>query len=735
MAVRLTGNFYTSAGVATCGAAVAIFPVSEAATQSTSVCDATATTTTNSTGVWDELTLAANTYDVRITSGSSVRWRRYNEEVQHTTFQTGDDGNFYLGNGIDVGHRWSTGDASNHAYVIGIGDTSQQMHITDLAAIATDWARSAGTHPELAIHSNTTPITDYIAIGNHDGTTGNIDVVGGTTLALKIAGNTEASITAAGLVLPACSDLSFTGSTGTNDIVLTNGLADALSITDGSADVVVVDTSTAGNVITMTSAVTVSNGLTSTAAANTLGATSFNDADVTNVGDIALDSISADNTDINIAATDNSATAFTIKQGSDAYLIIDTANSSESVSIGTGISGTAITLGHGTSEVTVADNLTVAGDMTVNGTTTTVNSTTLTVDDPIITLGGDSAPGSDDNKDRGVEFRYHDGSCARIGFFGYDDSASVFTGLTVATNSSEVFSGTVMNAVFGTIGGTLTTAAQTNITSLGTLGSIDINGGAVDGVTIGTNAAATELQVDYINANASTVTITDSSDTGDLASLAVTTHGATTLTTTDDDATAAHLTLDADGNITLDAATGIVTIEDAGTEILRLTESCSGDVTVKLVTNAKDLIFTDNGDAEGFRILDAAVGVKVAGTLDLGHATAQTLSASSGVLSIEGNRVFHAGGTDIPVADGGTGASTFTANGILVGNGTSAVAVTATMATKGHLMIGDGSGVPSMLAIGCNNQLLTACSSEATGVKWAAAAAAGVGLGLVIALS
>jgi hypothetical protein len=241
--------------------------------------------------------------------------------------------------------------------------------------------------------------------------------------------------------------------------------------------------------------------------------------------------------------------------------------------------------------------------------------------------------------------------------------------------------------------------------------------------------------VDYINANASTVTITDSSDTGDLASLAVTTHGATTLTTTDDDATAAHLTLDADGNITLDAATGIVTIEDAGTEILRLTESCSGDVTVKLVTNAKDLIFTDNGDAEGFRILDAAVGVKVAGTLDLGHATANTLSASSGVLSIEGNRVFHAGGTDIPVADGGTGASTFTANGILVGNGTSAVAVTATMATKGHLMIGDGSGVPSMLAIGCNNQLLTACSSEATGVKWAAAAAAGVGLGLVIALS
>jgi hypothetical protein len=41
-------------------------------------------------------------------------------------------------------------------------------------------------------------------------------------------------------------------------------------------------------------------------------------------------------------------------------------------------------------------------------------------------------------------------------------------------------------------------------------------------------------------------------------------------------------------------------------------------VTVKLVTNGKDLIFTDNGDAEGFRILDAAAGVNVAGLLTAG---------------------------------------------------------------------------------------------------------------------
>ena len=126
--------------------------------------------------------------------------------------------------------------------------------------------------------------------------------------------------------------------------------------------------------------------------------------------------------------------------------------------------------------VTVGGVLTVTGNLVVNGTTTTVNSTVTTVDDPVFTIGGDTAPGSDDNKDRGIEFRYHTGSAAAIGFFGYDDSTGMFTGFTGATNTSEVFSGTVMNADFGTIGGILTTAAQTSITQVGTLSSLTVSG-------------------------------------------------------------------------------------------------------------------------------------------------------------------------------------------------------------------------------------------------------------------
>ncbi|BAQ87611.1 tail fiber protein [uncultured Mediterranean phage uvMED] len=76
------------------------------------------------------------------------------------------------------------------------------------------------------------------------------------------------------------------------------------------------------------------------------------------------------------------------------------------------------------------------------------------------------------------------------------------------------------------------------------------------------------------------------------------------------------------------------------------------------------------------------------------------------------------------VSSGGTGATSLTANGALIGNGTGAV-TSVDMSTKGHLLAGDGSGNPSTLSVGTNTHVLTADSSEATGLKWAAAAAAG----------
>jgi hypothetical protein len=160
------------------------------------------------------------------------------------------------------------------------------------------------------------------------------------------------------------------------------------------------------------------------------------------------------------------------------------------------------------------NNLIVGGDLTVNGTTTTVNSTTVTIDDPVFTLGGDTAPASDDNKDRGIEFRYHTGSAAALGFFGYDDSASEFVFLTSATNNSEVFGGTDGNL----------RANQLHLTGSGQILDVDadaiINGDlTVDGQIVSTVTGqpplvvASNAKVNNLNADLLDGLTTSATDT------------------------------------------------------------------------------------------------------------------------------------------------------------------------------------------------------------------------------
>lgn len=125
---------------------------------------------------------------------------------------------------------------------------------------------------------------------------------------------------------------------------------------------------------------------------------------------------------------------------------------------GVSISSGEISIGQavGTTDNVTFNNLSLDGNLTVGGTTTTVNSTTVTVDDPIFTLGGDTVPTADDNKDRGIEFRWHNGTSAKLGFFGFDDSTGKFTFIPEATNSNEVFTGTAGTVVASTFEGNLT---------------------------------------------------------------------------------------------------------------------------------------------------------------------------------------------------------------------------------------------------------------------------------------
>ena len=128
--------------------------------------------------------------------------------------------------------------------------------------------------------------------------------------------------------------------------------------------------------------------------------------------------------------------------------------------------------------LTVNTNALIEGNLTVNGTTTTVNSTTVTVDDPVFTLGGDTAPGAPDAKDRGIEFRYYD-NAARLGFFGWDNSASRYAFYHGATNSSEAFGGTRS----GIDAGSLALFDTTNATNSGT-GTLTVGGGVGIGLSL-----------------------------------------------------------------------------------------------------------------------------------------------------------------------------------------------------------------------------------------------------------
>jgi len=185
-----------------------------------------------------------------------------------------------------------------------------------------------------------------------------------------------------------------------------------------------------------------------------------------------------------------SATTKTINLGTGGA-----ASSTTNINIGSASGGTT----------TVNSGLTVTGNLIVNGTTTTFNSTTVTIDDPIFTLGGDTAPGSDDNKDRGIEFRWHNGTDAKLGFFGFDDSTGYFTFIPDATNTSDIFSGTKgtldVTAITGSAG-TWTTART--ITLAGDLtGNVSIDGSAnvtltatvaADSVALGTDTTGNYVE-------------------------------------------------------------------------------------------------------------------------------------------------------------------------------------------------------------------------------------------------
>lgn len=134
--------------------------------------------------------------------------------IRSSFIDLGDDEPLSLGNSNDVQLLWSTADADNHSSVLALGDTNQTLHVTDVGAKATDWNVAAKTHPTIAIHSNTTPATDYIEIGNHDATNAKINVASGGLL-FQLDGTTEMTLAAGSLTLKDAFNIVLNATTGT----------------------------------------------------------------------------------------------------------------------------------------------------------------------------------------------------------------------------------------------------------------------------------------------------------------------------------------------------------------------------------------------------------------------------------------------------------------------------------------------------------------------------------------
>jgi hypothetical protein len=272
-----------------------------------------------------------------------------------------------------------------------------------------------------------------------DGTVWNVQPSFGD-VQLSISADNEIDTKTLDLILD-----SATGNTQVDDNLAVTGTLDVTGISTFTTDASV------GGTFAVTGATTLGNSLSVTDATTLSGTVSSNN--ITPLADSTHDLGAVGNVWNNVYTnkavlgdlTIDGATN-TISSATNA-IIIDPSPTGDGGDVT--IAGNILITGSTSSGPATLGNVTITGNLTVNGTTTTVNSTTVTLDDPVMTLGGDTAAASDDGLDRGIEFQWHDGAAAKLGFFGWDRSVQKFTFMPDATNTGEVFSGTLGNVAFG----------------------------------------------------------------------------------------------------------------------------------------------------------------------------------------------------------------------------------------------------------------------------------------------
>jgi len=159
---------------------------------------------------------------------------------------------------------------------------------------------------------------------------------------------------------------------------------------------------------------------------------------------------------------------------------------SDGGNIGSASDTDAIAIASG-GNVTLSQNLTVTGDLQVDGTTTTVNSANMTVDDKLIELGNGRTGSA--SGDAGIVIERGDDANA---FIGFDESANKFTVGTgtftgASTGDLTITTGTLVANIEGNVTGNVTgssgsttgnAATATALETARNIGGVSFNGTA-----------------------------------------------------------------------------------------------------------------------------------------------------------------------------------------------------------------------------------------------------------------
>lgn len=377
-------------------------------------------------------------------------------------------------------YRFTQSDSSNsgHPFRFYLDDAKGTAFTTGVTTNGT--AGSSGAYTQIVV-DDTTPFTLSYQCSSHS-FMGSYVHVGGTTTILGQTidsdSNTITNIANADIKSNAAIALSKLAGGTANRALETSGTGALQASAVTTTELAVLDGGTSATSTALADAdrVVVNDDGTMVQVALTDFETYFESAldtlsNVTTVGALNAGSITS-----GFGSIDNGSSTITTTGNITGGTLTSTGNIvvSDGGNIGSASDTDAIAIAS-SGNVTLSQNLTVTGNLTVSGTTTTVNSTTVSVADPIFEIGDDS---SDDNLDRGIKMKYNSGG-AKIAFMGFDDSDGKFTMIPDATDSTSVFSGTV-GTLKANLEGTIQTAAQGNITSLGTLTGLTIaNGGNI----------------------------------------------------------------------------------------------------------------------------------------------------------------------------------------------------------------------------------------------------------------